>query len=205
MQKVLRKVNRRTIERIREVFDMYCPKCGQRINGTEKFCPKCGNDLRKNDSVIEHSRAEIVSSGKNKKRVFVALGAAAGLLVLAMVFMKVINNENGNRSFFSIFGKTDMEKMVGTWSEIDGTRSFRFYEPEGSSGDYGDFEYIKGSSTYYGSYEWHKSSKRIVMTVTDNWGSLESMSYDYEIIDRNHINFRQTENPDKEIEMEKSN
>ena len=184
---------------------MYCPKCGLRINGPEKYCPKCGNHLFKKDSVFENNTAEIRGSEKNKRSVFVLLGAVVGFLILVLVFMKVINNENGSSSFFSIFGKTDMEKMIGTWSEIDGTRAFHFYEPERSSGDYGDFEYIKGDTIYYGSYEWHKSSKRIVMTVTDNWGSLDSMSYDYEIIDKNHINFKQTENPDKIINMERSN
>lgn len=179
---------------------MYCQNCGQKINGTEKFCPKCGNDLRKRDLNIDNNTIEIRSYGKGRKKLFAILGVIVVVLILMTVFTK-----GGVGGFVHIFGKTDMEKMVGTWEEIDGTRGFRFYKPDNSSGDYGDFEYIKGSSTYYGSYEWHQSSKRIVMTVTDNWGSQDSMSYDYEIIDKNHINFSQTENPDKEINMERSN
>lgn len=182
---------------------MYCPKCGQKIDGAEKYCPKCGNNLCKKDAAFEKSRKEIIGSVKNKRSIFVILSAIASFLILILVFMKVMNNESS--SIFSIFGKTDMEKMIGTWSEIDGTWSFHFYEPEGTSGDYGDFEYEKGDVIFYGSYEWYKSSKRIVLTVTDNWGFSSSMSYDYEIIDKTHINFRQTDNPDELIKMERIN
>lgn len=102
--------------------------------------------------------------------------------------------------FFSGCGKTELDQMVGTWQETDGSRGFRFYKPDGSETG-GDAEYMKGESTYYGTYEWHESSKRIVVTVEDNWGSMDSMSFDYEFSDKDHLVLTQTEDSDAVVEL----
>ncbi|MFQ9013212.1 MAG: hypothetical protein ACLR6S_04495 [Lacrimispora saccharolytica] len=121
----------------------------------------------------------------------------------ALVFFMIIVSVLVGLTGCGIFGsKKDIDRIIGQWTEIDGSRGFVFYEPE--SEDAGDAEYHKGNSIYYGNYECHDSSQRIIITVIDNWGSENSMSFNYEIVDDDHINLTQTEDSSKIIELEKN-
>lgn len=184
---------------------MYCAKCGYKITETVNFCPKCGNSIKVEEKNVGNDIYQGNSSYSNRKKTFVTIGIILGCLIMIFGIVNSLKNNENDTGFSFQIGKTDMEIMVGTWSKVDGTVEFKFYEPSNSNRDYGDFEYIKKSHTYYGTYEWHEASKRMIVTVTDNWGSLDSMSYDYEIIDNNHVEFKQTENPDKTLSMERKN
>lgn len=165
-----------------EKNERVCRKCGSVLSEGQKFCMHCGCPVNDVGSAVE-----------KKKRRWIWL-LCTGILVIGVGCLLL---------FFFIGSKSDMDKMVGTWRETDGGRGFRFYESYEKDGNYGEAEYMKSDSVYYGTYEWRESSKRIVITVTDNWGALDSMSFDYEIVDSDHIILRRTTEPDKAMYLEK--
>lgn len=62
---------------------MFCPKCGQPINDTDRFCPKCGNSFLKTDIKSEIPE----NSGKQKRNSYLIaiVGAIIGLILAVFI------------------------------------------------------------------------------------------------------------------------
>lgn len=82
--------------------------------------------------------------------------------------------------------KTDMDKLVGTWKNEEKQWQIKFYEPDDEENT-GDIEILSYDDSTIGSYVWHENSKRIDLLIIDNWGSSVSVTYNYEIVDDNHL------------------
>ena len=99
--------------------------------------------------------------------------------------------------------KTDLERLIGKWSNEKGTRQIKLYQPDIKGDVSGDLEFTKSDDVYYGTYKWRESSQRIVLSVRDNWGAIVDLSLDYEFVDDNNLILRETEDKSEFIELKR--
>ena len=90
--------------------DMFCPKCGKKIQDDAKFCKFCGNEIKKNKG---HGRSRIVKKDNDKKDektspvlIGAVVVAAIVLVVLVVLAMGVLNSDDSSNgsSNSNVFG-----------------------------------------------------------------------------------------------------
>lgn len=192
----------------------YCIKCGNQINNNDKYCGRCGAVIQSKKKTVstekifsdtETDRKEVEQMEyeqqleRNRKK-FPKIRYFIATIVLIVVMFFAIKS-----AFIALIhiGDNDLDRMVGYWREEDGSRAFMFYKPYSDIN--GDIEYYKSSGTYYGSYEWHEASKRIIVTVIDNWDTEESMSFQYYFMDSDHLILSPLDDSYSSISLKKRN
>lgn len=81
--------------------------------------------------------------------------------------------------------KTDLDKLQGDWRNDSG--GIIIYAPNEKDDIYGDAHIIDNDNTKTATYEWHESSQRLLLTYSDDWGDLVTVTYNYEICDNSTL------------------
>lgn len=102
---------------------MFCGKCGEQINGNEKFCPKCGtpvvNSLQK--GTVGTSQAEGMGAGNvvpKQRPPYLAIGLIVIIALIVVIAAKAIFFSSGYettvKKFIKAAEKQDVKLLIST-------------------------------------------------------------------------------------------
>lgn len=169
---------------------MYCGNCGTKNDDNAVYCEECGAKL------VKGQETEKPKPQFNRKMTGVIV-----FLVTAIILMDIVVH---TKDMVQV-QKSDLDIIIGTWSNDDENVEFVFYAPENEGEKSGDLEYTDSGNVYYGTYELRESSRRLILTLTEisGWQAEYKLSMEYKIIDYEMIEIVPTEYPDSTLELEK--
>ncbi len=87
--------------------------------------------------------------------------------------------------------ENDLDRLEGTWKGTwndNQENGIVIYEPFDKDKTSGDAEIIDDGDRIIATYEWHESSKRLIFTYANNWGSTVRLTYEYELLNDTKLN-----------------
>ena len=88
---------------------MYCIKCGNKLNDTDKFCSKCGNIIIRNES--KKFSFKNIFTGNNRRKIIIVISLI--ILLLIGIGVKAIYDSNNSRTIMIYMVGADLESRSG--------------------------------------------------------------------------------------------
>lgn len=136
---------------------MFCRKCGEQVSGSEKFCPKCGAQIvavqNTGNGGFGGTTVETGAVGGQKKVPYLAIGAIALVVIVAIVLVKTLffsnNYEKPVKTFIKAIEKQDVDMLLSVFPD----EIYEYMEEESGMDEDEVLEYLEYSvesmSDYY--------------------------------------------------------